>query len=125
MTSVRYAHETPLELVEAVLRDNIDMDRWQRAGTLTQAECDLLTLRSRERLQLLRSILAGEGEEPVELTDAGVAVLTALKIGQNPAAQELIRRAPGLMTAQMLANHPGVTRGRRYDNFVAIDGDRA
>lgn len=123
MTEARYAHETPLELVEAVLLDLGCIDRWQRAGTLTKAEYDLMSIRSRERLTQLRSLLSGEGDEVVELTDAGQAVLAALKVGQNPDAQELIRRAPALMTATRLSEHPGVTNARRYGPFAAIDGD--
>lgn len=125
MTEVRFAHETPLELVDKALADLGAIHRWQRAGTLTEAEYTLLSMNTRERLQLLRSILSGEGEEPIELTDKAAAVLTALKIGQNPEARELIRRMPDVMTARMLAEHPGVKKARRYGPFAAIDGDRA
>ncbi len=125
MTKARIAAETPLELVVHALQDLGHIHRSQEAGTLTEAHYLHLMNDTRERLQLLRSILSGEGEEVVELTDAGAAVLTALKVGQNPDVQALIRRAPGLMTAQMLADHPGVKTARRYGDFAAIDGDRA
>lgn len=121
----RLSKETPLELVEHALEDLGAIHRWQQAGTLTEAEYTLLMGDTRDRLKLLRDHLSPEGEEAIELTDAGAAVLAALKVGQDPQTRELIRRMPGLMTARNLAEHGAAAgRGRRYGDFVALDGDR-
>lgn len=124
MTDVRYAHETPLELIERVLADLGSLDRSQRSGTLTEPQYDLLVVRMRQRLQLLRSIEADEGEGPLELTDAGKAAMAALNVGQSPQVQELIRRAPGLLMAQTLKDSGFTGRARLYGPFAAIEGDR-
>lgn len=124
MTNARIAAETPLELVQHALQDLGHLHRSQDNNTLTEAQYLHLMTNTRERLLQLRVLLSEDGEEIVELTDAGAAVAAALNVGQSPQVQALIRRMPEVMTARMLAEHPGVSEGRRYGAFVAIEGDR-
>ena len=124
MTEV-FATETDLELIDHALADLGSIHR--RAGTDAFTEEDFrgLMTRVRGRLKTLRSSLLDSDEPALVLTDAGMAAAVACAVGQKPEIRDLIRRVPSLMTAQHLAQHPGVAKARIYGDFAAIDGGRA
>lgn len=114
--------ETDLELIDGLLADLGTMTRRAANEALTEEDFATLSRRMRCRLQALRA--AAQEAEPIELTDVAAAIATASQVGQSPELRGLIRRIPGLMTAQQLACHPGVGRARMYGDFAAIDGGR-
>lgn len=123
MTDAAY-EETDLELIDGALADLGSIHRRAAAQTLPEADFRELMTRVRTRLRALRLAHLG-GDEPVlVLTDAGAAAAVACAVGQKPEVRALLRRIPALMTAQQLADSPGVSRARFYGPFAAIDGGR-
>lgn len=117
--------ETELQLIDGALADLGTLDRRARCQTLSEDEYRTLSRRLRDRLKALRAARLDSDEPAILLTDAGMAAAVACAVGQRPEIRELIRRAPALMMASQLADHPGITRVRTYGSFAAIDGGRS
>lgn len=112
--------ETDLERIDGLLADLGTITRRAANEALTEEDFRVLSRRMRSRLQALRA--EAREAQPFELTDVAAAIATASQVGQSPELRSLIRRIPGLMTAQQLACHPGVGRARMYGDFAVIDG---
>lgn len=117
--------ETELQLIDGALADLGNLDRRARCQTLSEDDYTTLSRRLRDRLKALRAARLDSDEPAILLTDAGMAAAVACAVGQRPEIRELIRRAPALMMASRLADHPEITRVRTYGSFAAIDGGRS
>ncbi len=121
-------HETELEMIDGALADLGVIHRRAGAATLPEADFRELMTRVRSRLRVLRAVHLGHDEPALVLTDAGMSAAAAIEaagaIGQRPEIRELIRRAPGLMTARSLIDNPAVLRARFHGPLAVIDGGR-
>lgn len=120
--------ETELELIDGALADLGAIHRRASSQTLPEADFRELMTRVRSRLRVLRAAHLGSDEPALVLTDAGMSAADAIEaagvIGQRPEIRELIRRAPGLMTARSLIDNPAVMKARFHGPLAVIDGGR-